>query len=533
MRLDINYVKKETFYCTEKIIATVSQFFGRNYEMIFVNAIKSYNVANLEETISVLTEVENFNMKELISDLEKYHGIKFYDYECATSTEALDFIKYELSKNRPVVVEVDIFSLPWLSEKDYKYFKSNNIKESSVLLIIGIEEDNIKCFDLHYANCEKNISVKCLEKGIFLYSLTGFEVKDELVDYEKKKYILQEKIKSLFVKNDFGLNVFEQTMLFAQEIFSFEVFKGEAKLYGFKQLCYLKGCINKLYRAKNLFSLTLDYMTNILADENLKKLTIYYKEVVSIWYSTFLIALKAHMKKDYTIENIELISKNINDACVKEKKIFKEIIELDIANVTHKKRIEDKVEEKQIMYDSLYVSIDRYLNDNSFLCAYNIEDSKIISGKFLLKDDYSFKISKNIYNIDSDNISCNGQIIDIPIINGYRVKILGYGEDGNFCGIGKFIYSNGIMDEFNIEFSRYETNPNYDLQYVSNRIIWEGERKNGEYDMSSFVSKRDSMRILAMSCPLNTTLNLKQIMLPNIPNLHILAITIDTLQNKD
>ena len=185
------------------------------------------------------------------------------------------------------------------------------------------------------------------------------------------------------------------------------------------------------------------------------------------------------------------------------------------------------------MYDSLYVSIDRYLNDNSFLCAYNIEDSKIISGKFLLKDDYSFKISKNIYNIDSDNISCNGQIIDIPIINGYRVKILGYGEDGNFCGIGKFIYSNGIMDEFNIEFSRYETNPNYDLQYVSNRIIWEGERKNGEYDMSSFVSKRDSMRILAMSCPLNTTLNLKQIMLPNIPNLHILAITIDTLQNKD
>ena len=51
--------------------------------------------------------------------------------------------------------------------------------------------------------------------------------------------------------------------------------------------------------------------------------------------------------------------------------------------------------------------------------------------------------------------------------------------------------------------------------------------------MTSFVSKRDSMRILAMSCPLNKTLNLKQIMLPNIPNLHILAITIDTLQNKD
>ena len=49
------------------------------------------------------------------------------------------------------------------------------------------------------------------------------------------------------------------------------------------------------------------------------------------------------MKKDYTIENIELISKNINDACVKEKKIFREIIELDIANVTHKKRIEDNL----------------------------------------------------------------------------------------------------------------------------------------------------------------------------------------------
>lgn len=77
-------------------------------------------------------------------------------------------------------------------------------------------------------------------------------------------------------------------------------------------------------------------------EQTLKKLTIYYKEVVSIWYFTFLIALKAHMKKDYTIENIKLISKNINDACVKEKN-FKEIIELDIANVTHKKRIEDNL----------------------------------------------------------------------------------------------------------------------------------------------------------------------------------------------
>lgn len=151
----------------------------------------------------------------------------------------------------------------------------------------------------------------------------------------------------------------------------------------------------------------------------------------------------------------------------------------------------------------------------------------------MLKDDYSFKLSNNIYNTKSDSILCCGQIIDVPVIIGYRVKILGYGEDGNFCGIGKFIYSNGIVDEFNIEFSRYETNPNYDLQYISNKIIWEGERKNSEYDMNSFVSKRLSMRILAMSSPLNSKLQLKHIILPEISNLHILAITIDTLQNMD
>lgn len=130
MKLDINYVKKESFYCIEKIIATISGFVDRNYEMIFSDSIKSYNVSTCEEIIETLTGERDFKTQELISDLEKYHGIKLYNFECTKFSNGLDFIKNELSQNRPVVVKVDILCLPWLSEKDYMYYKNNGIKGS-------------------------------------------------------------------------------------------------------------------------------------------------------------------------------------------------------------------------------------------------------------------------------------------------------------------------------------------------------------------------------------------------------------------
>lgn len=527
MKLDITYIKKEAFYCIEKIIATISVFLGRNYEMIFCNNIKSYNVFTVEELIGKLTEEKDFDTRELVSNLELYHGIEFYKYECKNFLEAFDFISNELKQNRPVIVQVDIFSLPWLSEKDYMYYKNNNINGSSVLIIIGIEREILHCFDAHYSNCENVIPFDNLKEGIFLDRIAGIRVKEKKYIIEKNKCTLNDKMISFCEKNEFGLNVFEQIRLLGKELNTFEVYKGDIKRYGYRQLCYLKGCINKIYRSRYLFSFALEYMANVLTDEKLEKYVNYYKEVVSVWYSIYLFAVKINMTKAFNEKNIETISNNIHKASIKEEEIIKAIIGLGIADINYKRNVDDLKEKKSEYFDSMYVPLDRYFNNNSFICAFIGSEKTEFLGEYLSRDEYSFKMSKTIYNTEFDNISCMGQIIEIPTIKGYRIKILGYGEDGNFSGVGKLIYSNGVIDEFVIELSRFERKKQYDVQYGSNQIMWESDRNNEEYDMGTYVSGRLNMRILAMQHPLNELYQLKQVALPNISNIHILAITID------
>lgn len=527
MKLDMKFVKKESFYCMEKIIATISGFWGRHYEMIFLNSIKSYDVCNVEEFVQCLTEEPYFNNKEMMEYLERFHGIQLYNFKCNTVFDALKFIESEILNNRPVVIAIDILCLPWLSEKDYMYYAARNMKGFNSLIITGMEEGMFHCFDVHYSNCEQMISYEDLKKGAILTSVTGVRMVEDEKFIENNKEILNNRIQILFEKNKYGFNVFQQTRLLSENLSSFEVYKEDFEQYGYKQLSYVKGCINKLYRSRYLFSFVLEYMADVVEDDSLKKLSNYYKEVVSIWYTAFLLAYRASVKKSYSVDCIQRISSHICDASIREEKIMKSIIALDIPNISSKPNCDDLEYKDGEGCNSFYIPLDSYFNDNSFLCAYDGLEDVIFSEEYLIKDDYKFRLSRNIYNTDLDIVSCKGQKIEIPLINGHKLRILGYGVDGNFSGVGKLVYDDEYVEEFIIEFSRYEIKPNCDIQYKSNQVMWEGKRNDKDYDMTAYISKRRNMRILAMDYHLKNEYKLTQIVLPEISNIHILAITVD------
>ncbi len=531
MKLDINLIKKEPFYCTEKMLATVGEYFKRNYEMVFADCIASFHIKNTEEFMRALTESPLFQEERLLQNLKRFHGIGRYRKTCSTFEDAVNFIRNELMNGRPVVIFMDVLYQRWLTEKDYVFYaerRRENIKDFGVLILYGMEEEVFYCLDVHSSNKEQTILYNDLEKGMALEAILGFQLLDDFESIQESFNFLRKRIESFFEYTEFGLNVYDQISMFAKDIVSFDVYKWDTNIHGYKPLYFLKGCINKLYRERYLFSLSLGYVADRMCNMKLQQLSNQYKEAVSVWYMAFLITVRANVRKEYDKKSLVRLAELINKASEEEKAVMQSIIISEGLDRKMPKQFSGTAVHVDDTTIPFFVQLHEFYNSNSFMCAYdNLHNDELFYGECLVKGKYCFKLSRNIFSTNFDNISCEGQEINLPHINGNVIRLLGYGEDGNFSGIGKLVYVNGVIDEFIIAFSRFDKKLNYDVQYKENELMWEGFRNGQEYDMGSYISRRSNMRIFAMSHNINADYKLQQIILPSIPYIHILAITID------
>lgn len=527
MKLNIKLVNKEQFFCMEKVIASVSSYFGKSYEMIFANMIKSYNCNTAEELVKRIIQTSPYNEEEMLNYLGVFHNIKC-EKPIINKKEAINYIKMELQHGNPIMVKIDILYQSWIKYKDYLYYlhkRKNGSLDKGILLISGFDNKCFDCIDVHYSHDQKNISFISIERGIDLSSLRIFKVQDTNLNIFKCQQFINKKIYSLFLPNDYGLNMFRQIKILAENLGKFEVFMGDFERYGYRQLFFLRDSLNELYRERYLFSITLEYLARKIYNKNMQSLCNQYKEVVSIWYLAFLITLKADIQKQYSKSDLAQLKTMIIKANDYEEAVMQSLLDLNISKKVIKNHsIKQRFSNKK--YKAYCVNLKNYLNNDSFLRAYFSDDNSINKG-FIRKDDYYFELSNNIFDDSNDNVVCLGQKILFPKLRAKFLRVLGYGEDGNFSGIAYVEYNDMTIEEFVFEFSRVETKNKYEKQYDCNQIMWSGMRRKSE--VHNPLCKTKDMKLFAICCQLNSKKPLKKIILPNIPNIHILAMTLNVL----
>ena len=163
-------------------------------------------------------------------------------------------IKSELSENRPVCIDMDLFWCPW--RKNEYQLKS----EQQLCMVIGIDESsNIYCTDLGKKDCID--SVERIPKEFFLkgcsavstYSLTDA---NKIIDWRE---IVSESVEKNREKNNFFLSIHD----FALEISNFVDFEIEKEGFSDENKIRLFKKLNNLAFGHIKFSIALKYLADM------------------------------------------------------------------------------------------------------------------------------------------------------------------------------------------------------------------------------------------------------------------------------
>lgn len=118
-----------------------------------------------------------------------------------------------------------------------------------------------------------------------------------------------------------------------------------------------------------------------------------------------------------------------------------------------------------------------------------------------------------------DNISCSGQVIEVPENCYSRIMFLGCSEFGHYSELFEVNYADGKTENIKVSFSDF-----YQAPVFNEKIAWSGQaahRKDGNARLHNF-----NARIFAAQYPIDKSGKLTAVKLPQRRNIHIFAITL-------
>lgn len=143
--------------CQEDVIANLSRWLGRDYEMIFIDQWGFFYFPS--SRIKIIGSRIDSGESRLWENLHYYHGIVSTCGYRESMEERFISIRRELHQNRPVVMHTDSFYIPWIRLYN-KYHRDHTC------LIVGIDDkDNIQCLDPFWNN-----EINLLPKENFILS---------------------------------------------------------------------------------------------------------------------------------------------------------------------------------------------------------------------------------------------------------------------------------------------------------------------------------------------------------------------------
>lgn len=511
----ISLIQTREMLCDESILATVSVYFKRRYEMMF-SEMWNFKLNIERKADSKISELVKTDYSYLPDLLEKYHGVRI-KIDIIEEKEVLLAINDNIKEGYPLCTYILGSCMPWAEKhEEVIYFP---------FLIIGIDASNVYCIDIHYT--KKMVSFP-ISKFMEIYNrlITFSIIKNE----EKTiiwKTIIKSNINGLIQNNSF--EAFRKLSKMVLEDFDINIenkieIKGEEPAF-----CRI---LKELGRTRYLFSQTLGYFNNY---HNAHIPTYVYENFCNLsseWISVWGIVVKAFIckEKDFPVEKI---SKKILHAANTEEEVYEQLIRfINDEDMSINKTVQDS--STSYKANMVFVNIDNIFNNEGFSSKFSIDATADLTGfgQYLLADrmkedgiwennGIKFFLKLPIDGV-KDNISCQSQEIELPKGFYSSLIMIGCAEWGHQTDFMELIY-----DDCHVEVPLELSDLSYDEPVFNEIIVWEGkcaEIKDKQVIYNPWVPRA---HIYAKNIKLDISRQIIRLKMPDCSNIHIFAITLN------
>ncbi|EPR11838.1 hypothetical protein [Ruminiclostridium papyrosolvens] len=511
--LDIDFYKKGFDYqqidCIHGPIAAAAGYFSYNNYFYFC-----YLYAILSNTENFFESGFESNVNRIVSCM----GLELQRIDCSGNTpeETMNRIAEEILGGWPVILVVKYNSLFYS-----KYYKDSAYTLDHAIIVNEYGENN-KTFSIKEASLVRDIVSTYENSDIFFSLQVTFDMLKDIFDGSNKQYI---KENQTFANSIYSMHKIEDISIDTNEVINtslslfpdykndfiniinsyneqIEKFKYDIELI--RRRFY--GCI------KPIFHLLYDHCKQRNLDTALTKNTEKIIEETRQDALNFLYRA--------SITGAKITREKQDDLCSKVLDSDEKLINLiKILFVNEGKK-------NQINY---YVDLTEHYNNQAFEDTLRDDSRADITGEgthYIFRDlvvneewkkgDFCFNYS--YLPAQTDNISCNAQVICIPEINAQYISILACSEYGSYNEKIAIEYSDGSKRVITADFSDFFQPPIY-----GEKAYWTGaaaERRNGRTRYHNFNARLFAKRYrIEPGCVV-------KIHLPNRRNVHIFALTL-------
>jgi hypothetical protein len=157
--LELEPVKSGGGDCFDDVIVTLSNWFGRDYELMYADVLKFYFNPQASQTIGARMKTDLTNA---LDSLQHYHGYSIRVYRTLSPDNGLTIIREQLSKGNPISLNLDTYYSPW----DTKFLTAHFY--THVMLVTGIDPatNDLFCTDPFFAKKQMRLPYENYKDGI-------------------------------------------------------------------------------------------------------------------------------------------------------------------------------------------------------------------------------------------------------------------------------------------------------------------------------------------------------------------------------
>lgn len=525
--LNTFFDEKYGLNCSEKLLAYPSLWFGRRYEMMFLNTWQFDFVPQKNNIIGMGICPQEWETTKL---LEKYHGVRCTTGIIENIDDFIALMKNELIEGRPIVCGFKNIYSTWAPKADCG---------ATMLLIIGISDNNdtITAYDVHLNWSLRHtvtLSFEHLAKGYTGEYMSYSIVAGEKLDLDYCSLIL-DRVNTVYTKN----RMFEKINNFASYFNEDFNFVNEKQGYEHPMSVPMIRKIEDIAIGRALFSYLLKYIGEIYLSKEITDISEAF--LSNKWRVVRSILAKYYYNDspDIDIRKIQLIADTIKEIASEEEEAANSLI-----NIFNNLETKSKTASLSYQKNTSTVSSDRiapinisYLFNNnaftndvqnkyqadftgifhSFLTAgiHKIYDNAILKSRSLF--------FPTIIEGKNNNVSCQNTEININLNCCTSIYIIATSEYGSFIGDLDIICNSKENFKLHVEFSDWcEKAPLY-----GEEIAWSGDVVIGRGE-EAYIPQNAKHNIYWKEFVLLEAVDIEKIILPVNPSLHIFAMSIKT-----
>ncbi|KAF6582674.1 C39 family peptidase [Paenibacillus sp. EKM211P] len=498
--------------CIDDIIATISCYFNRDYHLMYSNMWQFNYTKNAD-----ISFAQRFSgdLNGELDLLEKYHGIRIEYHESIKLNELLEISEDEISNGYPVITMFDSYYNSW----DPFYNKLHN---KHACLITGINKKNKTVYitDPYFEKVNEEVPFQILERASEYYGLIKLLDNNPTIDLEK---LLISKSEDFIRDNGMKAFISDISDQWSDDL-SFLWDRTNERDFWVSD--FYQTFKNQIILKRHKFITIIDFYKKRSPSKLLDDLIDEYTFIINFWEmfinmltkSAFLVNQKQGLKEN--------IVAKISEAAQLETSLAQKIIE----NASPRDSLSSKVDlekKNNKPCDYVQINLQSYLNNKgfSYLLSATVEADLTGAGEYLLMD----KPMNNNLFIDEiplffpeiaqskyDNVSCTGQMILFPQNSYKKVILMWCSEWGDSAGYITINYSNGQSNRHGFSLSDMSLQPQFNERIALPVKCVLKESLNTK-DAYLFLTKFN----------LNSENEVSSIQLPNSPNVHVFAMSLE------